>query len=325
MNPLRIFVDLAVPPDLMPLLQEETRGHELIFPAVPVSSVLSKGEPDPRMAEADIAFGQPDVQAIREAPALKWVHVSSSGITRYDTAEFRAFAKEKGLTVSNSAGVYEESCATHAFSFMLAQARLLPQALRTRAASGTPEWWAVRGGCVPLRGQTVLILGYGTIGKRLAEMLRPFDMKVIAFRRKPREDEGVPVITEKELGQVLAEEADHIMNILPDSQETRNFFDTARLSKLKPGAVFYNIGRGTTVDQTALLETLREGRLAAAWLDVTDPEPLPDEHPLWAEPRCFITPHTAGGHVNETRTIINHFLANFRRFVNGEPLVDRVM
>ena len=120
-------------------------------------------------------------------------------------------------------------------------------------------------------------------------------------------------------------EADHVVNILPDSAETRHFFDAARFSAIKPGAIFYNIGRGTTVNQDALLDALRSGRIGAAWLDVTEPEPLPDDHPLWAEPNCFITPHVAGGHTDETKTLVRHFLKNFERFVRGEPLLDRVM
>ena len=273
----------------------------------------------------DVAFGQPDLQAIAEAVQLKWIHVSSSGITRYDTPEFRALMAGRKIPVSNSAGVYQEACATHVLSFMLAQARSLPVALRTRTANGTDAWRALRGSCVPLRGQTVLILGYGAIGRRLVEMLRPFAMKLIAYRRKARGDEGVPVVTEDQLAHTLADEADHIVNILPDNPESRHFFNAARFAALKPGAVFYNIGRGSTVDQDALLAALRSGRVGSAWLDVTDPEPLPDDHPLWAEPRCFITPHVAGGHFEETKTLVRHFLQNFDRFVEGKPLLDRVM
>jgi phosphoglycerate dehydrogenase-like enzyme len=94
---------------------------------------------------------------------------------------------------------------------------------------------------------------------------------------------------------------------------------------MKPGAIFYNIGRGTTVNQASLLDALRSGHLKAAWLDVTEPEPLPDNHPLWAEPNCFITPHIAGGQTGEARTLVRHFLQNLQRFVRGEPLLDRVM
>ena len=94
---------------------------------------------------------------------------------------------------------------------------------------------------------------------------------------------------------------------------------------MKPGAVFYNIGRGTTVDQAALVTTLNSGRLAAAWLDVTDPEPLPPGHPLLSAPNCHLTPHIAGGHRNEAESLVRHFLDNFQRFVAGTPLQDRVI
>ena len=325
MNKLRIFVDFAITPDILEMLREGTRGHQLAFPKTAVASVLARAERDPQFATADVAFGQPDLQAIAEAGQLKWIQVSSSGITRYDHPEFRALMVRRKIPVSNSASVYNEACATHVLSFMLAQARNLPLALRTRTANGTDAWRALRGSCAPLRGKTVLILGYGAIGRRLAEMLRPFDMHLIAYRRKARDDEGMPVVTGDRLAHTLAHEADHIVNILPDNPASRHFFNEARFSTLKPGAIFYNIGRGSTVDQDALLKALRSGRIGAAWLDVTEPEPLPDNHPLWAEPNCFITPHVAGGHFEETKTLVRHFLQNFERFVEGKPLLDRVM
>jgi phosphoglycerate dehydrogenase-like enzyme len=324
MNKLRIFVDFATTPDVLEMLREGTHGHELVFPKSAAASVLAKPEHDPQFATVDIAFGQPDLEAIAEAGQLKWIHVSSSGITRYDNPEFRALMAGRKIPVSNSASVYHEACATHVLSFMLAQARNLPLALRTRTANGTDAWRALRGSCIPLRGQTVLILGFGAIGRRLVEMLHPFDMKILAYRRKPRGDEDVPVVTGDQLADVLSQ-SDHIVNILPDNPESRHFFDDTRFSPLKPGAIFYNIGRGTTVDQNALLAALRSGRVGAAWLDVTDPEPLPDDHPLWAEPNCFITPHVAGGHFEETKTLVRHFLKNFERFVEGKRLLDLVM
>lgn len=324
MEPLRIYVDLTLPPDARDLLRAGTVGHELVFPAKPTTSVLSKGEPDPQFATVDVAFGQPDTTAIAAAPKLRWVHVSSAGITRYDTPEFRAHATGRGLPVSNSSGVYDEPCAVHALSFMLAQARKLPHGLRTRVSNAAPEWQALRDASSTLRDETVLLLGYGAIARRLAELLRPFGAKLVACRRQPRGNEGMPVVTEAGLPMALAA-ADHVVNILPESPETRRFFDAARFAQLKPGAVFYNLGRGATVDQDALVGALRSGQVGAAWLDVTDPEPLPDSHPLWAEPNCFITPHVAGGHTGEACSLVRHFLTNLERFTRGEALADRVM
>ena len=116
---------------------------------------------------------------------------------------------------------------------------------------------------------------------------------------------------EDQLADTLAN-TDHVVDILPESAETRHFFNAARFASIKPGAIFYNIGRGTTVDQEALLNALRSKRIASAWLDVTEPEPLPDDHPLWSEPNCFITPHVAGGHADEAKTLVRHFLKNLQ-------------
>jgi phosphoglycerate dehydrogenase-like enzyme len=175
-----------------------------------------------------------------------------------------------------------------------------------------------------LQGQSLLIIGYGAIAERLVELLAPFRMKITAMRRSPRGDEKVAVITPNQVDAALGE-ADHVINILPDNAASKLWFDAGRFSKMKAGAIFHNIGRGTTVDQEALAGALSSRQLGAAWLDVTDPEPLPDSHALWTFPNCYITPHTAGGQGGETRVLIQHFLDNFARYQKGEALVNRVM
>jgi phosphoglycerate dehydrogenase-like enzyme len=320
--PLRIFVDLAMPPDVLTLLRDRTRGHELLLPQAATSSVLGTAPLDPQFAVADIAFGQPSVEAIAAAPRLQWIQVTSSGITRYDTPEVRALLARRKIALCNSASVFELPCALQVLSFMLAQARNLPAALQSHAANGTDEWNALRGSASLLRGQSVLILGFGAIGRRLVKLLEPLQMQITACRRKAHGDEPVPVIPPEALPGFPA---DHVINILPDNADSRKFFTAARFAALKPGCVFYNIGRGTTVDQEALLGALRSGHLKAAWLDVTDPEPLPPGHPLLTQPNCFITPHLAGGHVDETKMLVLHFLKNFEQFLAGKPLHDRVI
>ncbi len=321
---LDVFVDVSLPPETMAKLREGAVGCRVIMSRWPAVSVLARAEPDTALAQADIAFGQPDPGLVLASERLRWMHVASSGITRYDTPEFRAQLKQKGIVFTHSPSVYAEPCANQVLCFMLAQSRVLPRALTTRCPGGSADWRALRDGCVLLRGQRALILGYGAIGRRLVELLRPFDMYVTAYRRRPRGDEAVPVIPAEALNAALAE-SDHVVNILPESAETRGFFDAARFAAIKPGAVFYNIGRGTTVNQKALEAALRSGHLRAAWLDVTDPEPLPDDHPLWTAPNCYITPHIAGGYSTETESLIRHFLENLRRFRSGEPMLDRVV
>jgi phosphoglycerate dehydrogenase-like enzyme len=320
----RIFSDSPLSETAASLLRAGVAPHELILPAKFASSILAMPEADPAFFLADIAFGQPDLESIARSGNLKWIHLSSAGFARYDTPEFRAMVAERGLIVTNSSSVYAAACAEHVFAFMLAQARQLPQALQSRAANGDAKWFKLRGESVSLRGRSVVILGFGGIASHLVKLLAPFDMKITAMRRNPRGDEGCPTVTARDLPAALAT-ADHVINILPDNPASRNFVNAACLAQMKTGAVFHNIGRGTTVDQDALLEALRCGKLSAAWLDVTEPEPLPDGHPLWSEPNCFITPHIAGGHADESETLVRHFLQNLKHYTASTPLADRIM
>ncbi len=324
MTPLKIFSDTLLGERAAKLLQDGTAPHEIIIPAKRPASVLSAPEPDPSFGLADIAFGQPDLESIRRSEKLKWIHVSTAGFTRYDTAEFRALVKERGLVVTNSSVAYARACAEHTLAFMMAQSRVLPRALASQAANGAPEWLKLRGDSVSLRGQGVVILGFGGIATELVKLLAPFEMNITAMRRQARGDEGFPVVNAEELPAALAE-ADHVINILPDNPASVNFINAERLAQMKEGSVFYNIGRGTTVDQAALAASLHSGHLGAAWLDVTDPEPLPTDHPLRHAPNCYITPHIAGGHGDEAITLVKHFLANLEKYLKGEMLVDRIM
>ena len=175
-----------------------------------------------------------------------------------------------------------------------------------------------------LSGQSLIIYGYGAIARRTVELLRPVGLRVVGVRRHPRGDEAISLLTEDEANHQLGD-MDHVFNILPASDSTAHYFDAGRLALCKPGACFYNIGRGTTVDQEALAAALRSGHLAAAYLDVTDPEPLPPEHPLWTTPNCLITPHIAGTHDDEEARLVDHFLANLAAFASGQPLADHVI
>ena len=321
---LRIFCDAQFHDEALKLLLDGISPNKLIVPQQQGKSVLSVAPPDSEINQADIALGQPHVDSVLKAKRLRWLQVTSAGYTRYDTPEFRAEAAARGLVVTNSSSVYEEACAEHVLAFMLAQARQLPLALRSRNAAGSVSWNELRNASACLLNQQVVILGFGTIAARLVEMLAPFNMKITVMRRQPKGNEGFPTVRKEELAGPLST-ADHVINILPDNADSIRFISKERLEQMKQGAIFYNIGRGTTVDQEALAQSLRANHLAAAWLDVTDPEPLPEGHPLLALPNCFITPHTAGGHHNEAETLVRHFLGNLQRFAENKPLNNRIM
>ncbi|HEX3799858.1 MAG TPA: D-2-hydroxyacid dehydrogenase [Verrucomicrobiae bacterium] len=324
MKMLKIFSDAPLTDSALKLLKTGVGTNELIFPSKPGNSVLAKSEADPTFAEAEVAFGQPDLLNIAGSSRLRWMHLTSAGYTRYDTPEFRSLAKTRGLIATNSSTVYAQPCAEHVLAFMLAQARRLPSALGSNCASGSPEWVDFRGTSTLLLRQKVVLLGFGAIAVKLAEMLRPFEMDLVALRRQARGDETVRIISEAELPQALAD-ADHVVNILPANKDSAHFISAERLAAMKPGAILYNIGRGATVDQSALANSLHSGHLGAAWLDVTEPEPLPPGHPLLSAPNCFITPHIGGGQRAEAEALVSHFLANLYRYCNGAPLMDRIM
>lgn len=299
--------------ELFELLCKNCPGHE-----------LRQAKPDQPLGDAEIFLGQPSVKQIMMSEHLRWFQVTSAGYTRFDTPTFRTLARERGIMMTNSSSVYDQPCAQHLLAFMLAHARVLPEAFRHQQ---NRQWQRDSGRykSVLLNGQKVLIYGYGAIAKELIRLLAPFQMEIIAVRRRPQKSaEPVKVVGIAESDQWLGW-ADHVVNTLPANAESEYFFSGVRLGKLKQSAAFYNIGRGTTVDQGSLIHYLNEGTFAAAYLDVTDPEPLPPDDPLWTTPRCTITSHYGGGFRGEGLALGQHFVANLERYVRGEPLKDQIM
>ncbi len=290
---------------------EQLAPHELVAAA--------------RFEDAEIAVGQPEVESCLASKRLAWVHLTSAGWDRFDQPRVQRAFVERGVALTTSAAVYSEPCAQHVVGFMLAEARQLPRSLRRQL---TERGWAhreVRAASTLLGPQTTVVLvGFGKIAARIAALLAPFGARVIGVRRAPSGAEPVPTVAMAELPRLLPE-ADHVVDILPGGPHTQHVFDATLFGLLKPGAVFYNIGRGSTVEQGALLSALESGRLRAAYLDVTEPEPLPPEHPLWRAPNCTITPHAAGGHVDESARLVAHLLQNLTRFAAGNALLDRVI
>ena len=280
------------------------------------------GRHDPALAEADVAFGQPEADQCASCARLLWVHLASAGYTTFASDDIRAQLIARGIPLTNSSLVYDEPCAQHALAFMLAEARQLPGSIRDQATTHAWNTPPTRAASFLLKGQTVLLVGYGAIAKRLAELLAPFGLHLVGFRRRPRGDEPIEVRPMAELAEWLPR-ADWVIDILPAANDTAGFFDQPKFVAMKPGASFMNIGRGATVDQTALLAALRS-HLRSAYLDVTSPEPLPLEHPLWSAPSCFITPHVAGGHEDECDRLVALFLANLDHYQRGLPLAGRV-
>lgn len=321
---LTIWCNARFDSDAGSLLRDGIGEHKLVISDKATSSNLVATEPDPQMGEADIIFGQPDPRAVLASQRIGWIHLTSAGYTRYDTEAFRAAGAKRELILTNSSTVYAEPCAQHAAAFIYALARQLPQAMHNQQTDRAWPARQLRQNSVLLGGQRTLMFGFGSIAARLMELLAPLWLDIVGVRRTPMKGEPLNMVTPPE-SDALLPEADLIINLLPANPSTENYFNAERIARFKRGVVFINIGRGSTVDQDALLAALEEGRIGAALLDVTTPEPLPPDHPLWRHPNCTITPHTAGGFRGEHQALVQHFLDNFERFTHQREMLDRVI
>ena len=321
---LTIWTNTKFDPAVTQLLHDGTRAHRLVTSAAASTSVLVAGQTDPALASADIAFGQPDPVDCLRYPNIKWVEVSTAGYTRYDTPEFLETFRSRGSAFTNASAVFADPCAQHVLAMMLSLGRQLLPSHRDQLTDQSWHYEERRYHSRLLTGQSLLMLGYGAIGRRLTELLAPFGMTLYALRRQTRSETGVRIVPETELTRVLPL-VDHIVNILPANPATAGYVNARRLACCRPTAKFYNVGRGTTVDQPALAEALRSKKISAAYLDVMDPEPHPPAHELWTTPNCYITPHTAGGRHDQDETIVRHFLQNLAAYESGGAMTDRVV
>ena len=319
-----IWTNAKLPAAAAEKLAQSVRPHHLLYASEMSSLNLTASPPDSQLAEADIAFGQPDVGQVFGSPKLRWIHLTTAGYTAYDRDDLREHLQSRDMALTNSSGVYDEPCAQHVLAMMMAFARQLPESLKTQSSSkGWPADERRRKSFL-LNGQTAIVFGYGEIATRLCELLAPFRMDLFGVRRRVRGTESIPMIDESQLPDVLSN-ADHVINILPANASTTGYFGESKFEEMKQGAYFYNIGRGATVQQDALEQSLASGKLAGAYLDVMIPEPLPVGHRLWTTPNCYITPHTAGGFDEEMNGLVSHFLENLRRFESDERLLNRVV
>ncbi|MDO9395523.1 MAG: D-isomer specific 2-hydroxyacid dehydrogenase family protein [Herbiconiux sp.] len=219
-----------------------------------------------------------------EHPGLQWLQLPWAGVDPF--IELLRRRARPDLVVTSAKGAFAPPVAEHALALTLALLRRLPE--RARATS-----WGAKGGR-SLHGLHVLLIGAGGIALELMRLMQPFGVTVTVVRRR---DEPVPgaarTVTSDRLDEVLPEADVVVIAAALTPSGTRRMFGTAQFRLLRPEAVLVNIARGALVDTDALVAALADGRLAGAALDVTDPEPLPDGHPLWSEPRALITPHTA--------------------------------
>ena len=292
-----------------------------IAPGVELIPVASQNEALQYAADADAIIGFCSEALVAAAPRLVWIQLFSAGAERCLAVE-RVAAGE--IVLTNMQKMSSPVIAEHVTAMVLASARGLgpfSKAMRDGEWRRGPDMTA---GMQSVAGKTVLVLGLGGIGTESARRLAALGMRVVATRRSSREGpEFVAYVGLASERNALAAQADFIVNALPLTAETSGALDAEFFASVKRGAHFINVGRGKTVDTSALVAALESGQLAGAALDVTDPEPLPPEHPLWQMPNVIITPHVAGRGGNFFR---HGLLAkeNLRRFVAGGVLLNVV-
>jgi phosphoglycerate dehydrogenase-like enzyme len=251
--------------------------------------------------------------AIANATDLKWLSSIYAGLDGMPLAQLKA----QGTVVTNGAGINAITIAEYVIMGMLTVAKGYRDVVR---AQERREWLTDSPGKVELFGSKALLLGYGAIGKLVEERLKAFGVEVSVVRRTP----GLGTLGPSEWRGRLSE-FDWIILAVPATEETERMIGASELSAMKPSATLINIARGTVVDQDALVAALTAKQIGAAFLDVTDPEPLPADHPLWALDNAHITMHLSGRAQNKMfQRSAARFLENLTRYPNCEPLEPTV-
>ncbi len=296
--------------------QLEAAWPEARFVACPGDQGLEAHLPD---VEALIGGMQLSPETVRAAPRLRWVQALGVGVDGF----LDPVLAERGIAVANGRGVNVVQLAEHAMMLMLTFARGMPELTRRQAVA---DWRPSAAPHLPtlfeLSGSRLCLIGYGEIGRAVAQRARAFGMEVWALRRSPSGE--ADAFADRILGpdglDELVAAADHLLVVAPLTAETRGMIDAAAFARMKPGAYFYNMGRGGLVEQDALIAALRDGRIAGAGLDVVEPEPLPPDSPLWAMRNVVITGHTAGNTPRFLERTVGFIADQIGRFRRGEPL-----
>jgi phosphoglycerate dehydrogenase-like enzyme len=301
-------------PGVRAALQEVAPGIEIVV-------VETAAEYANAAATADVVLGPCQPAMMKAARNVRWLQSFSAGVENCVTQEP---IHEGRMLLTNMQRIGAPVMADHVMAMLLAFSRNLPVYLEAQHQS---KWLGQGdvGGEFGLSGKTMFIAGLGGTGLEVAKRAHAFGMRVTGTRNSKREAPGYVsyVGLPDELPRLVAE-ADVVVNALPLTDQTRGLFDAKTFAAMKKGARFFNVGRGATVVTNDLVEALRSGRLAAAGLDVMNPEPLPEDHPLWKMPNVIITPHMAAdadefGHV---RWLLAR--ENLRRYVRGERLLSVV-
>lgn len=275
-----------------------------------------RAEMEAALNELEIIAGPVPHELVLRAPNLGWFQQWGAGadwLLRHPEAVSRRFI------LTNVSGIHAIPISEHILAMMLAFARSLPVSIRGQERHHWLDGSEKR--TFELAGGTLLLVGVGAIGRRTAQLARALGMRVLGIRRNPAEMVAeIEQMAGPERLEALLPEADFVVLTVPLTRETRNMIGQRELRAMRPGSYIINIGRGGTIDETALLRALKEGWIAGAGLDVFETEPLPADSPFWEMQNVIITAHYAGSTPYYDRRALDIFVENLRRYRAGESL-----
>lgn len=290
-------------------------------PNATLVAVEDDSQIEAEIADAQVLIGEGvNAEQLELAKELVWHHRPWVGVENIVSDLYA----EKDIVLTNGKGTNSANIAEHVIAMMLGFARELPKFFRDQQRKVWREWDEGEKTIHELGGQRVLCLGTGQIGQEVARRLTVFDCELVGASRSGRDVPGfVRCVSFEDLDEEVAT-ADSIINCLPMTPTTDKIVSREMIAKMKPGVRFYNVGRGGTVDQEALIEALQNGHIVAAGLDVVTPEPLNEDSPLWDMKNVILTSHTAGDSPQSHERMVELTAEQVRRFQAGEQLLNVV-
>jgi phosphoglycerate dehydrogenase-like enzyme len=297
--------------------QAEEYQHLLELARLPEIQIFSATDVDEAKASGsdfEIVFGDPRLMRdlLPGLPRLRWVQSAYAGVESLLDPSLR-----HDYVLTNARGVFGGLMSEYVFGYLLNHERRIFERYQ---AQQEHRWDGSNTGV--LRGKTIGLLGVGSIGAHLARTAKYFEINVRGYTRSSESCREVDLYFHGDRLLGFAKGLDYLVSVLPNTSETRHVVDAALLEALPPHAVFVNVGRGSALDESALIRALTMKKIAAAVLDVFEQEPLPKEHPFWNTPNLLITFHTSAPSLPED--IAKLFIENYHRFVNNEELMYRV-
>lgn len=297
----------------------------LQFPDVKFVKAIDSKHAAKELSDADILvtggpfyLGDVATAVNTDAPKLRWIQSLSIGTDRFEQAGVPDY-----VTFTNAAGLKGRTVSEHAMALMLGYMHAIPEMERFRQNA---EWGrpALRSRIESVEDQTLLLLGYGSIGQEIARKAKAFDMHVVALNRSGTDDGAADIVAPIEELSSWLPKADFVANSLPLATTTERLISSKELALMKKSAVLINVGRGPVFDNAALIEALHQNKIAGACLDVFDEEPIPADDPIWQAPNVIVSPHVGGTGGPVGPRFAELLAENLVLFQEGKPLKNKI-